>query len=354
MRAVPPEAEGMDAIRILTAHGSKGLEFDAVHFLSVTKSTYEAPKPTSNKLLPDAVLDSNRTLNILKNERHNLLYVAVSRPRLYLTIYATTAEELPETLDDLLQPLDGEWEKQASDATVLQTSPAGQAQVSLEEYLQFVKCPQRHEMSVRAGGSQRDDLKLYQAVDLATRRAMAALSADSSLLRQDKWQGEVQAALVHFHLHEHDSAHAIREKVEQRVKCGRERLLEGGAQNAKVPMALGPLRVELKPDQVFQENGIQRLRFIRAHERSFKSMKQPLAALLDAHHQAGGEKVSIEVTTLSNGETTPVGRINASTRPKYQAIAMGLCAKSFPASPENERTCDNCAYMFPCNRCVSE
>lgn len=354
MRAVPPEAEGMDAIRILTAHGSKGLEFDAVHFLSVTKSTYEAPKPTSNKLLPDAVLDSNKTLDILKNERHNLLYVAVSRPRLYLTIYATAAEELPEALDGLLKPLDGEWEKQASEAMALQTTPFGQALVSLEEYLQFVKCPQRHEMSVRAGRFQRDDLKLYKAVDLATRRAMAALSSDASLLQEDKWQGEVQAALAHFNLHEHASARAIREKVEQRVKCGRDRLLEGGATNAKVQMELGPLRVELEPDQVFQANGMQRLRFIRSHESSLKSMKQPLAALLDAHHQAGGTKTSIEVATLSNGETVSVGTIKAPTRAKYQAIATGLCSKNFPAAPETDRTCDNCAYMFPCNRHVSD
>ncbi|HDR9202739.1 TPA: UvrD-helicase domain-containing protein [Burkholderia vietnamiensis] len=354
MRAVPPEAEGMDAIRILTAHGSKGLEFDAVHFLSVTKSIYEEPKSTSNKLLPDAVLDSNRTLDILKNERHNLLYVAVSRPRLYLTIYATAVEELPEALSGLLQPLDGGWEKQVREKAAPQPGPSGQAVVSLEEYLQFVKCPQRHEMSTRAGRAQHGDLKLYQAVDLATRRAMTALSADASLLLEDKWQGEVQAALTHFSLHEHVSAHAIREKVEQRVKCGRDRLLEGGATNAKVPMELGPLRVELEPDQIFQANGTQRLRFIRSHESSLKSMKQPLAALLDAHHQAGGTKMSIEVTTLSNEETTSVGTIKAPTRAKYQTIAIGLCSKHFPTSPESERTCDNCAYMFPCNRRVSD
>jgi superfamily I DNA/RNA helicase len=55
MRAVPPEAEGVNAVRILTAHGSKGLEFDAVHFLVVTKGIYETPTLRSNKLLPDAV-----------------------------------------------------------------------------------------------------------------------------------------------------------------------------------------------------------------------------------------------------------------------------------------------------------
>jgi len=354
MRAVPPDAEGMDAVRVLTAHGSKGLEFDAVHFLSVTKNTYEAPRPTPNKLLPDVVLDSSAALDILKNERHNLLYVAVSRPRLHLTVYTAAADELPAALDGLLTPLEGDWEKHAGDATTPQTATSGQALVSLEEYLRFVKCPQRHEMSVRAGRSQREELKLYQAVDLATRRAMEALSNDASLLQGDKWQGEVQGALSHFNLLEHASAHTIHEKVERRVEYGRGRLLEGGSKGEKVQIGLGPLRVELEPDQVFQAGGTKVLRLIRTHESSFKSMKQPLAALIDAHRQAGGSEISIEVTTLSNGKTQSVGKINAGTRPKYQGIAARLCSQNFAAAPEDDRTCNNCAYMFPCKKRASE
>uniref|UniRef100_UPI001ABA9827 hypothetical protein n=1 Tax=Burkholderia gladioli TaxID=28095 RepID=UPI001ABA9827 len=66
-----------------------------------------------------------------------------------------------------------------------------------------------------------------------------------------------------------------------------------------------------------------------------------------------GTKMSIEVTTLSSGETTSVGTIKAPTRAKYQTIAIGLCSMHFPASPESERTCDNCAFIFPCNKRVS-
>lgn len=355
MRAVPPEAEGMNAVRILTAHGSKGLEFDAVHFLGVTKSTYEAPKPQINKLVPDAVLEGSKALDILKNERHNLLYVAVSRPRFHLTVYSTADEELPSALDGLLAPMDREWQQNGG-AAASTPGPGNPelTQVSLEDYLQFVKCPQRHEMSSRAGRSQRDELKLHRAVDLATTKAMKALAADGTLLADAKWRSAVESALTSLSLHEHSAVAAVRQRVEERVGRGRDLLAQGGLNTTNIPMGIGPLKVELQPDQVFQDGSVQRLRFIRVNESSFLSMKQPLAALLDAHHQSGGKKMAIEVATLSNGSAASVGIIKAPTRGKYEAIAIGLCAKHFPAAPLNERLCHYCAYMFPCSKRVSE
>jgi len=355
MRAVPPEAEGMNAVRILTAHGSKGLEYDAVHFLGVTKSTYETPKPQPNKLVPDDVLEGGKALDILKNERHNLLYVAVSRPRFYLTVYSVANEELPSALDGLLSPMDAGWQKPVGVANTHGPDKPEQTQVSLEEYLEFVNCPQRHEMSSRAGRSQRDELKLHRAVDVATHRAMEVLAADSSLLSDGSWRTAVDAALSGLDLHVHTAAVVIRQRVEERVGRGRDLLAQGGLKEEKVSLGLGPLKVELQPDQVFQDGPVKRLRFIRANASSFSPLvKQAIAALLDAHHQAGGKKMEIEVATLSDGLTPSVGKIKAQTRPKYEAIAISLCAKHFPAAPSNERTCHFCAYMFPCSKRVSE
>ena len=197
-------------------------------------------------------------------------------------------------------------------------------------------------------------MKLNRAIDVATGRATRALAADHSLLQDSQWPGVVSAALAHFKLDAHPAAQAIRERVMQRVKRGRDLLLEGGDRGVKVEMKLGPLQVTLEPDQVFESGGLTRIRFIRTSESGFTSMKQPLAALLDAHHRAGGAKSVIEVATLATGNTLPVGKIQEATRGKYLGIADGLCSKQFPAAPDNDRTCHFCAYMFPCDKRVSD
>src|SRR5207237_4949590 len=120
----------------------------------------------ANPLVPDSVLGTVKAQDALKNERHNLLYVAVSRPRLYLTVYSLAGKDPPSALQGLLTPLQGDWHVPAA-AVAPSATAVEHAEVSLEEYLQFVKCPQRHEMSSRAGGrSQREELKLYRAVDV--------------------------------------------------------------------------------------------------------------------------------------------------------------------------------------------
>lgn len=354
MRAVPPEAEGMNAVRVLTAHGSKGLEFDAVHFLGVTRNTYETPRYQPNKLIPDDVLEAAKGLDVLKNERHNLLYVAISRPRYFLTVYSNSGDELPAALNGLFARLDGPWGRsQAPSVEAVPRSPPS-TEVPLDEYLQFIKCPQRTEMSRRAGRSQREDLKIYRAVDLATWRAMDAMAANPALLDDASWRPVVSEALSSFGLDQHDAAATIRQRVEERANRGRRLLRQGGTGQPPLSMSWGPLKVNLKPDQVLTDGLVRVLRFIRPNAKSLASLKQPLAALLDSHHRSGGQKTTIEVATLSDGAVSPIGTIQARTRPKYDAIAAGLCARQFPTTPEGPRTCHFCAYMFPCSKRVPD
>jgi len=227
MRSVPPEAEGMNAVRVLTAHGSKGLEFDAVHFVEVKDTTY-APtrRPNTNYHIPKAVLDAERSLDVHKNERHNLLYVAVSRPRFFLTVYTTVDQQLPPALAGLMQQLDGTWERPIEPVTG--NAPEGkEAEVSLEDFLEFRSCPKQSEMSGRGGGWQREDMKVHRAIDSACRRALREMAQDPSLLQGEQWRGCVDKAISYFHLDEHDAAKLIRQRIEQRVLHGRNWLGEG-------------------------------------------------------------------------------------------------------------------------------
>lgn len=354
MRSVPPEAEGMDAVRVLTAHGSKGLEFDAVHFVDVKASTYEpSRKPASNAHIPGAVLDASKALDIQRNERHNLLYVAVSRPRFHLTIYTTASQQLPSALAGLLTSFDGDWGRSQAEADPAPKDAKG-SEVSLEDFLEFKRCPRQLEMSSRGARSQRDELKLHRAIDLATKRVLGELAADPSLLADEEWRGCVDRTIEHFHLHEHEVAELIRKRVEERVLRGRKWYEDGGIRGPSTTIALGPLKVTLQPDQVLMVNGVKTLRFIRPNSRTFSALKQPLAALLNAHHKNGGARMAIEVATLADDLKQSVGTVTGKTPARYEGLAFDLCAGNFAGIPDNGRVCHSCPYMFPCSKRPSE
>lgn len=351
MRAVPPEAEGLNAVRILTAHGSKGLEFDAVHIIEAAKNIFEPTRADTNQLMPESVLSKEAAFKTLRNERHNLLYVAISRPRLYLTVYLQGDEEIPSALEGQLASLSPGWPVPGAPQTPSVATSTGVSAVELAPYLEFVKCPRRHEMRTRAGGAMRDELKMHRAVGVAAERTLRALMADRSLLADPGWKQVAQDSVRNLRNPAFTESAGLHQRVHQWVGRGRDLLLQGGQSGVVVPMKLGPLTVNLRPEQVFDDGSTRRLRFIRIASSSVDSMKQPLAALLDFNKQANGPSTAMEIATLQDGALAKVNPIRASTRPTYEKIANAMCAEDFPAQPKGgDRICHFCPYMFPCDR----
>jgi hypothetical protein len=327
-----------------------------LHLLEVTKESFEEPaQDRPNRLLPDGVLSAKKASTARKNECHNLLYVAVSRPRLHLTVYGRTGQPMPSALNGLLAEMPRDWPGPADVATP-PSRASQQTIVEMWDYIDFTKCPQRFEMGERTGGkSQRDEMKLHRVIDVATNWAMGALGEDPRRRAEGAWQATVEEALKKYDLLDHPAVASIRQRVLTRAQHGRGFLAEGGQAGVVVKMPLGPLEVTLAPHQFFDSGGTRVLRFFRNAEGSFKSFqRQPLAALVDANRESGGQTTEIEFAILADGRKLSVGGIQAKTRPKYIQIAMGLCSKHFPAQPETPRTCMTCAYLFPCHKRASE
>jgi superfamily I DNA/RNA helicase len=94
-RELPPEVAALDAVRVQTVHGSKGLEYEVVHVGYVDKDSYGEAKLTWNpeedvtEIVPPEVLGSNTVEYEFEQavERNNLFYVAVSRAKQRLFLY---------------------------------------------------------------------------------------------------------------------------------------------------------------------------------------------------------------------------------------------------------------------------
>jgi superfamily I DNA/RNA helicase len=95
LRQLPAAAAGIDAVRLMTIHGSKGLEFPVVHVPGLNNDTMPKPPHLSRPKCPppDGMIDGARGsveeefLESHKEEQDCLLYVAMSRAENRLLLY---------------------------------------------------------------------------------------------------------------------------------------------------------------------------------------------------------------------------------------------------------------------------
>jgi superfamily I DNA/RNA helicase len=100
LRQLPPSAQELDAVRLMTVHGSKGLEFPVVHLPGLTAASL----PRSSRQIqgippPDGLVKRDNMTGIeVRADAHDeeqecLFYVALSRARDRLIAYAPSISE---------------------------------------------------------------------------------------------------------------------------------------------------------------------------------------------------------------------------------------------------------------------
>ena len=96
LRHLPAAAQGLDAVRLMTIHGAKGLEFNCVHLPGLNQDTLPSA-PKAPLCLPPEGLIGGVTGDVRAalragdaEERECLFYVAASRARDRLFLYAVT------------------------------------------------------------------------------------------------------------------------------------------------------------------------------------------------------------------------------------------------------------------------
>jgi hypothetical protein len=94
LRQVPAAALHMDAVRLMTVHGSKGLEFEAVHVPGLTVSSFPAsnrgqrcPPPLGMIDSAGAISGSDEAKRVHDHEEECLFFVALSRARIHLRLH---------------------------------------------------------------------------------------------------------------------------------------------------------------------------------------------------------------------------------------------------------------------------
>jgi superfamily I DNA/RNA helicase len=94
LRQVPAGALHLDAVRLMTVHGSKGLEFEAVHVPGLTAASFPSSNRGQRCPPPVGMIDGAEGLSVSEeakrahdHEEECLFFVAVSRARTHLVLH---------------------------------------------------------------------------------------------------------------------------------------------------------------------------------------------------------------------------------------------------------------------------
>jgi DNA helicase-2/ATP-dependent DNA helicase PcrA len=377
LRQAPEWASGLDAVRLLTVHAAKGLEFRAV-YVPALAHTYFPLTERRDACPPPAGMLAQGDAEAHEEEEECLFFVALSRARdnlllSYAARYGKTSRR-PSPLLPLIAehaPLpppvteQGKDENEATAPGELSKPPPleGPRPVLAASALHvYMDCPRKFYYEYRLGlGGRREDsayVQFHQCVyavvrwirqERATGHAVDDGAAEERLAAEWAEHGPCDHAYAAMY---HQQARSmVQRAVRAAVVRGR-----GRAEGSEWDVTLAHGRVAVEPDNVEvidHEGGqtvvVQRLRTGRI---SKAEREEPIYGL---YHKAASQvypeaTCKVQAYSLSTGEEENIVLKDRSvdTRlKKYDAAFAGILHDQFPAQPDGRR-CPRCPHYYIC------
>jgi DNA helicase-2/ATP-dependent DNA helicase PcrA len=362
-RLVASEASDMDAVRVLTIHGSKGLEFGAVHipalatrYLPSTRQGIHCPPPPS---LPQLAMQPGDH----EAEEECLFFVGLSRARDFLSI--TRAEQYTAqkaTPSKFLNAIEGAVRVSRHEGTgatfvrPAQLTPQAPRAPYLEPELDvYLKCPARYRYEaidgLHGGRDEAPYVQFHRCVYVTVgwleeqRAAGRPVDIFAALARLDgEWKehGPIGHAFESYY----------RATAEEMVRGMAATIAAepGQFDRGEWLVPVGGREIAVTPDRVVVTQGSIRVQRIRTGRRSKSEPDKGIYALLrrGAAAKYPGRAVSIETLYLATGETVSVPAKNDDKRLKEYADAIVVIERGeFHAKPDIRR-CPSCPCYFIC------
>lgn len=369
LRQLPAVAQGIDAVRLMTMHGSKGLEFRAVHIPGLTSSSLPRSPNTlvAGKILPpDGLIDGavgkavDAVKEALSEEQQCLFFVALSRARDQLLLYSPTQKSngASNPRSPFIDRLSGRIVmRHVTPSKVVPPRPESMpVPLTIEGPFAFTdhqlalyeRCPRRflytHILNVGGRRTETAFMQLHVAVQKVVDGIGGKEPALAELVASlDAVWGEHGPA---------DNGYADEYK---RIAVQLLSFYAGTAAGAEVrpvprlglPVTGG--QIVIRPDQVLNVDGKTTMRRVATgHKGSTDHDSLATAAFFIAAqtHSAG---CTVELVHLSDGAITPVGmtpRVLANRRKSIDEMGNAVQAGRFPL--KESRTCPRCPAFFIC------
>ena len=372
LRDLPAAAQSHDAVRLLTIHGSKGLEFKALHLPSLTKASLPS-SPNLNRGLPppDGMIEGAAHSSVAaQREGHNeeqecLFFVALSRAEDRLFLYAPSrqANNKRQARSPFIDRVEAWFESQApitdqarkpSSAEVVDVSFEVPVRVSPSQLALYQKCPRRffYAYVLKLGGRRTETafMKMHSAVQATVDEMLAGDSKPLS-------RSDVETLFGRHWAAHGPTEHGYADSYERAAKRLINFLVELRAGETPEPretfvLNVGDARIVVQPDERTRTgDGRLVLRRIRTGRKTSDATNTLDAA---AYQLAAGSHGEIEFVFLSDECRSPVqiGTRALETRKSHiESAGAKIRAGEFPAQPRNpSRTCPRCPYFFVCTQ----
>jgi hypothetical protein len=364
----------VDAVRLLTVHAAKGLEFPIVYVPNLSQNKF--PSRPGPSLLPPIPGDEKSGANSLEEEGR-LFFVALTRARDHLILArAQKYGNRPEWPSPLLRVLNrvpgiqnavwkaapflGESQVPEEEAVAIDTlaEPASDdaplAPVTAGEAELYLRCPRRYYYQ-RVAEVPTGEKSAYDAFKRALEEALE--SPDPITALEATW---VEHGLEENHPHSGLYRQAAGEIV-QRVKQDVTAATGTGFRRPKASPK--PLRlemengvIEVQPDAVSPDGQILECQTFRRPPTDGENsdiFREPRYSLLyeAALRARPGQKPNIQLRFLQSGETMPIpdrSRTRARHLEQYDRAIKGIRLQVFPAKPSDAFDCPTCPYFFVC------
>ncbi|MCM8883205.1 MAG: UvrD-helicase domain-containing protein [Candidatus Thiodiazotropha sp.] len=371
LRQLPAAAQGIDAVRLMTIHGAKGLEFRAVHLPGLNADTIPRRPPAPPCPPPDGMVEGaeGSALEIFQagqaEEQECLFYVALSRARDRLFLYAPTQKSNghKRSLSAFIDRLGTNLERRSvNPGRALPPAPEmADIALAIDGGLRFTgpqlalyeRCPRRffYTYILQIGGRRTTTsfMQMHEAVRMVFQAVIADVGVISGDEDLEKQLGEAFAA---HGLADHGYVGEYRAFAISMIRFF---LTEREGHTPETPTALsltfGAEEIIVRPDDVLiRPDGSRTLRRVQTgHFRSAEADDVGAAAFLLAARQTfpGAE---VELIHLSDQTARPLdlsARKLQTRQNKLLGFLEDIRGGRFPAKASS-RTCPGCPAFFVC------
>lgn len=359
LRDLPDAAQSIDAVRIMTIHGSKGLEFKVLHLPSLTSRSIPRSANQSRGLPPpDGMIEGApfRGSEAIKSghdeEQQCLFFVALSRAENQLLLYAYSKRS--KFIDDIAShvangpPMSLETESEVSNE-IFTLEVDGIARMSPSQLATYDKCPRRfffaHVLQVGGRRAESALMRMHNAVQAIVDELTSRLNDEPS---EAELAAIMDAAWNEKGPVDHGYAPEYRQISNELLQFFR-LVRNGETRRTPKPLSLkfGEAEIVVTAHEEVEAGPGRIYRRIKTGRKTSNAVTSLDAAAFQLAAEGHGEAEFVFLTGGTQDRLSMKSQMLGNRKTKIGDAAIAILDGRFP--PKRNERCARCAYFFICN-----